>query len=66
MVNDCLPSGKILPGHNGLAALSALPSAPVFLAKRLINHLFYLWHGPCKAGPVTARLGRGELVAEKT
>jgi hypothetical protein len=40
MVNDCLPSGKILPGHNGLAALSAAPFAPVFLAKRLINHLF--------------------------
>jgi len=40
MVNDCLPSGKILPGHNGLAALSALRFAPVFLAKRLINHIF--------------------------
>jgi hypothetical protein len=40
MVNDCLPSGKILPGHNGLAALSALPGAPVFSVKPLINHLF--------------------------
>jgi hypothetical protein len=40
MVNDCLPSGKILPGHNDLAALSALPPVPVFLAKQLINHPF--------------------------
>jgi hypothetical protein len=40
MVNDCLPTGKILPGHNGLAALSAARFAPVFLAKHLINHLF--------------------------
>jgi hypothetical protein len=40
MVNDCLPSGKILPGHNGLAALSALLWTPVFSAKHLINHLF--------------------------
>jgi hypothetical protein len=40
MVNDCLPSGKILPGHNDLAALSALPKAAVFLVKYLINHLF--------------------------
>jgi hypothetical protein len=40
MVNDCLPTGKKLPGHNGLAALSAVQSAPVFLAKHLINHLF--------------------------
>jgi hypothetical protein len=40
MVNDCLPSGKILPGHNGLAALSALLGAPVFSVKHLINHIF--------------------------
>jgi hypothetical protein len=40
MVNDCLPSGKILPGHNGLAALSALRAEAVFLAKHLINHIF--------------------------
>jgi hypothetical protein len=40
MVNDCLPSGKILPGHNGLAALSALLFAPVFSAKHLINQIF--------------------------
>jgi hypothetical protein len=40
MVNDCLPSGKILPGHNGLAALSAVPRAAVISDKHLINHLF--------------------------
>jgi hypothetical protein len=40
MVNDCLPSGKKLPGHNGLAALSALPFGPVFSVKYLINHIF--------------------------
>jgi hypothetical protein len=40
MVNDCLPTGKKLPGHNGLAALSAAQFAPVFSAKGLINHIF--------------------------
>jgi hypothetical protein len=40
MVNDCLPSGKILPGHNGLAALSAVPQAAAISDKHLINHLF--------------------------
>jgi hypothetical protein len=28
-----------LPGQNGLAALSALPGAPVFSVKHLINHI---------------------------
>jgi hypothetical protein len=40
MVNDCLPTGKNLPGHNRMAALSAALFAPVFSVKGLINHLF--------------------------
>jgi hypothetical protein len=40
MVNDCFPTGKKLPGSNGLAALSAVPFVPAFSVKQLINHVF--------------------------
>jgi hypothetical protein len=39
MVNDYLPAGKNLPGHNRLAALSAAPRAAVFSVKPLINRI---------------------------
>jgi hypothetical protein len=40
MVNDCFPTGKKLPGHKHLAALSARQEEYRELPKRLINHDF--------------------------
>jgi hypothetical protein len=60
MVNDCLRTGKKLPGHKHIATLSAGAAARVFSPKQLINHNFQVWHGGCKATRVAASLGRGK------
>jgi hypothetical protein len=64
MVNDCFPTGKILPGNKGIAAFSARPRAYVVLSKRLINHNFPEWHGGCNACPVTAAPWERQAVRE--
>src|SRR3954471_16686429 len=49
MVNDCLRTGKKLPGHNHIAPVSAGSECTAFSLKWLINRNFQVWHGGCKA-----------------
>src|SRR3954469_16402677 len=49
MVNDCLRTGKKLPGHKHIAPVSAGSECTAFSLKWLINRNFQVWHGGCKA-----------------